>query len=90
VLIVIKHNLQNTCLEHHQSLALCLLVSLVSVRLLGKAAFQLGEHAQAEAAYRKAVAVDPSLLLAWKGLSELLNSQSAVTPAYIETQEKLV
>ena len=62
----------------------------MSVRLLGKAAFQLGEHAQAEAAYRQAVAVNPSLLLAWKGLSELLNSQSAVTSAFIETQEKMV
>ncbi len=59
-------------------------------RLLGKAAFQLGEQSQAEAAYRKALDVNPSALLAWKGLSELLTSQSPDSPAYIETQSKLV
>ena len=64
--------------------------SCLSIRLLGKAAFQLGEHGQAEAAYRRAVTVNPSSLLAWKGLSELFISQGAITSDFIETQEKLV
>ncbi|KAG2492147.1 hypothetical protein HYH03_009638 [Edaphochlamys debaryana] len=38
---------------------------------VGKAAFHLGEHAQAEAAYRRASDLDPRNALAWQGLAEL-------------------
>ncbi|BDA47118.1 probable tetratricopeptide repeat protein 37 [Coccomyxa sp. Obi] len=58
--------------------------------LLGKAAFHLGEQSQAEAAYKRALTLSPSALLAWKGLSELLSIQSPDSPAFIETQTKLL
>lgn len=61
---------------------------LVSIRILGKSAFQLGDSLQAETAYRKAVDVSPSALLAWKGLSELYPSSDV--SAFIEVQTKLV
>jgi tetratricopeptide (TPR) repeat protein len=40
-------------------------------RLIGKSAYHLGEHDQADLAYRKALEVNSDAAPAWKGLAEL-------------------
>eukprot|EP00240_Pyramimonas_obovata_P007542 CAMPEP_0118950910 /NCGR_PEP_ID=MMETSP1169-20130426/52211_1 /TAXON_ID=36882 /ORGANISM="Pyramimonas obovata, Strain CCMP722" /LENGTH=154 /DNA_ID=CAMNT_0006897849 /DNA_START=261 /DNA_END=722 /DNA_ORIENTATION=+ len=51
---------------------------------IGKAAFKLGEFAQSELAYRKAVDVDSEKTLAWQGLLEIFthleDNDKAVDP----------
>ena len=59
-------------------------------RILGKAAFQLDEQAQAEAAYRKAIGINPDALLAWKGLAEIYGSTTSNLAGVLEANEKLV
>eukprot|EP00959_Pyramimonas_sp_CCMP1952_P192053 4015525-Pyramimonas_sp.AAC.1 len=52
--------------------------------LIGKAAFKLGEFAQSELAYRKAIEVDSEKALAWQGLLEifahLADNEKSVEP----------
>lgn len=43
-------------------------------RLIGKAAYLLGEHGQAALAYKKATELNPDAQSAWKGLVELYTS----------------
>jgi tetratricopeptide (TPR) repeat protein len=60
-----------------------------TARLVGKAAFLLGEHEQSERAYNKAIAFDATLPSAWKGLVELYTAddeEAKLLPAL----EKLV
>eukprot|EP00899_Mesostigma_viride_P004579 jgi/Mesvir1/14121/Mv07027-RA.1 len=45
--------------------------------IIGKAAFTMGEHAQAEAAYRKAIEANGTALTAWQGLAELFFTTSS-------------
>lgn len=65
-------------------------IIVIHGRILGKAAFQLGEEAQAETAYRKAIGVNPNALLAWKGLAEIYASRTADFTGSVEANEKLV
>jgi len=48
----------------------------VANRLIGKAAFLLGEPGQSELAYGKATVVRDSMVPAWKGLVELHTAQN--------------
>ena len=47
-------------------------------RLIGKAAFLLGEHAQAALSYKKATELNSEAQPAWKGLVELYTSTSEI------------
>ncbi|KAK9814136.1 hypothetical protein WJX72_001132 [[Myrmecia] bisecta] len=57
--------------------------------LIGKAAFELGEHGQADLAYRKAIEVDAVRPAAWKGLAEL-HKATKDTNQLVEAYEHLV
>ena len=50
--------------------------ALDMLRLIGKAAFLLGEHAQAALSYKKATELNSEAQPAWKGLVELYTSTS--------------
>ena len=58
-------------------------------RLLGKAAFKLGNNQQAAAAYRAAIAANDSAPAAWMGLAELADATGASVLA-VEAYERLV
>lgn len=76
----------------HKGLALnyAWVTGACACRLLGKAFFQLHDISQAEAAYRRAAAVDGQALLAWKGLAELHAAHAPDGPGFIEAHEHLV
>ena len=58
-------------------------------RLLGKAAFKLGDAQQAQAAYRAAIAANDSAPAAWMGLAEVSDATGASELA-VEAYERLV
>ncbi len=60
-----------------------------SRRLLGKAAFKLGDAQQAQAAYRAAIAANDSAPAAWMGLAEVADATGASELA-VEAYEQLV
>jgi cytochrome c-type biogenesis protein CcmH/NrfG len=62
---------------------------LLSCSILGKSAFLLEDHAQAETAYRRAIDINPAALLAWKGLAETYSSNAENTKL-LEANEQLV
>ena len=62
---------------------------VVMHRLLGKAAFRLGNTQQAQAAYRAAIAANNSAPAAWMGLAELADATGAAELA-VEAYEQLV
>ena len=64
-------------------------VRVASRRLLGKAAFKLGDTEQAQSAYRAAIAANDSAPAAWMGLAELADATGASELA-AEAHERLV
>ena len=58
-------------------------------RLLGKAAFKLGDTRQAAEAYRAAIAANDSAPAAWMGLAEVADAAGAPQLA-VEAYERLV
>ena len=63
--------------------------ALLPCRLVGRAAYELGEFSQAELAFRRALGVAPDCLPAWTGLARLAAATGNTTAA-IEANEKVV
>lgn len=69
--------------------AVTMLSPVMLRRLLGKAAFKLGDTQQAQSAYRAAIAANDSAPAAWMGLAEVADVAGS-TELAVEAYERLV